>query len=131
MDIYLQPRSGRVFRSMVPLAGSRMRFAGFGDSQPGTSSQEVLDVQGKLVQLGYTLNVTGSYDGGTSAAVLDFRQKMGLPVVDSIDASVMTAIGMAGRPEYRARFPGAGGMGMGAKVGIAVGAALIAWAIWG
>ncbi len=127
MDIYLKPRAGRVFRSMVPLAG--VSFGAFSDSYPGSSSQEVADVQGKLLQLGYSVEVTGSYDAATSAAVLDFRSKWKLPVVDAIDASVVTALGMAGRPEYNAMFHPSGDDNSGLAVAAFIG--LIAWAVWG
>ncbi len=107
---------------------SGVSFSGFSGSTPGTSSQEVLDVQGALVQLGYDLEVTGNYDASTSAAVLDFRSKWGLPVVDSIDGDVVSAIGMAGRPEYAGKFRDAQGMPV---LGVAAFVGLLAWAVWG
>jgi len=103
-----------------------MRFSGFGRADPGTSSQEVLDGQGKLVQLGYTLSINGSYDAATSAAVLDFKSKMGYPVVDAMDADFATALGMAGRPEYIGRFKGSG-MSTGAMMAVAFFGSWIVW----
>ncbi|MFZ2152105.1 MAG: peptidoglycan-binding protein [Minisyncoccia bacterium] len=105
-----------------------MRFAAFSDSVPGTSSAEVLDIQGRLIQLGYTLDPNGAYDSATSAAILDFREKMGIPVVDRIDGALITAFGMVGRPEYAGKF--GGGMGTGMKVALGLfGVAVLAFAL--
>jgi hypothetical protein len=87
------------------LKGIQMRFSAFNGSVPGSTSQEVMDTQGKLVQLGYLLDVNGSYDAETSAAVLHFRQKWGLPIKDMIDGAFITALEMAGRPGYSAPMP--------------------------
>ncbi len=93
-----------------------MRFSGFADADPGASSAEVLEIQGRLIQLGYVLNPNGSYDAATSAAILQFRELMNLPPVDRIDADLITGFGMAGRPEYIGRFPAASGVPLWLKV---------------
>ena len=96
-----------------------MRFSAFSDAVPGSSSAEIADVQGKLVQLGYVLDVNGSYGAETSAAVLDFRAKMELPIADKIDGALITGLEMAGRPAYSARFRhGAPPISLPVKVGI-------------
>lgn len=106
-----------------------MRFAAYGDALPGSSSAEVLEVQGRLIQLGYVVDPTGSYDAATSAAILQFRQLMGLPPVDRIDADLITGFGMAGRPEYVGRFPASSGITP-TKVFLGVIALYSAWRIF-
>ena len=74
-----------------------MQFYAFHENM----AQEVLSVQGRLVQLGYVLTVSGQYDSQTSRAVRAFRAKMGLPPVDRIDTALVTALEMQGRPGYQ------------------------------
>ena len=100
-----------------------MHFAAFHESYPGNSSQEVFDVQKKLLQLGFTLDVNGAYDVATSAAVLSFRRQMSMPLVDQIDSSFITTLDMQGRPEFAAAWKKPG-MSNAAKYGIAAAAAL-------
>lgn len=104
-----------------------MRFSSFGDAVPGSTSQEVLDVQGRLIQLGYVLQPNGSYDAATSAAILQFRQLLNLPIVDKIDGDLITGFGMAGRPEYAAKFQQ---MVPGINVGIALTVGTILFITW-
>jgi peptidoglycan hydrolase-like protein with peptidoglycan-binding domain len=105
-----------------------MRFSGFGGAVPGQSSREVLNAQGALIKLGYTLTPNGSYDASTSAAVLDFKEKMNYPLVDAIDADFATAIGMAGRPEYVGRF--GGGMSTGVEVALGLLGVAVFYGVW-
>ena len=101
-------------------------YATFGDAYPNQSSSEVHDVQVKLIQLGYPLSPSGSYDPATSRAILAFREKMKLPVVDQIDGQLITSIEMMGRPEFKSAWENQGGATMdntlliGAGVGVAV-----------
>lgn len=95
-----------------------MQFHAYGYTEPGTSSQEVFDVQAKLRAAGYHLDQTGAYDAATSAAVLDFRSKAKLPVVDVIDDDLKDALGAFG-----------GGSHM--MVAGVIFAGVLAWAIWG
>ena len=44
-----------------------------------------LATQRSLYELGFDVDVTGTYDAKTSAAVLEFRGAAGLPYVDQID----------------------------------------------
>jgi peptidoglycan hydrolase-like protein with peptidoglycan-binding domain len=108
-----------------------VNFSAFHESYPNQSSQEVFATQNKLVQLGFVLDVTGSYDPATSAAVLAFRQKMSLPLVDQIDTAFVTALDMQGRPEFRAAWPGpkGGGSSMGKVLAIGAGVALVGYVL--
>ncbi len=73
----------------------------------GARGVKVLLLQRGLRRLGFAVPVTGSYDGGTSRAVLAFRKANGMGRNGYAGKRVFSLV-MRGRGAFRVRYPAAG-----------------------
>lgn len=71
-----------------------------GYAQYAEKGARVLALQSALVEAGISVRggVDGDFGGGTSAAVMEFQRREGLPVTGRVDAATATALGLEKMP---------------------------------